>query len=136
MFDQDIRTYLSQPRSTLLAGRGHSLEAACLEISLANERFVTERLRRLHLNLLLKRTDRMLGALEELNLMNVPHIPEASRLQIAVLVADLPFEYSVFIGDPSTPTQAIDLVFDLQEALLVFMTGLKRDDDELQEAAS
>src|SRR3982074_203089 len=103
MFDQGIRAYLSQPGSSLLPRRGNSLEAACIEISLANERFVTERLRRLHLTMLLKRTDRMLDALEELNLRNVPHIPEMSRRQIARLAADLPFEYSVFLGEPSTP---------------------------------
>jgi hypothetical protein len=40
------------------------------------------------------------------------------------------------MDDELSPTEAIDLVFDLQEALLVFMTGVKSDDDELQEAAS
>jgi hypothetical protein len=40
------------------------------------------------------------------------------------------------MSDQSTPTQAIDRVFDVQEALLVFMTGTKTDDDDLQEAAS
>jgi hypothetical protein len=116
--------------------RNDPLEAASLEIFLANQRFVTERLQRLYLASLLKRTDGVLDDLEELNLMNVPQIPGSSRLQIATLVAALPFEYKLAMDDELSPTEAIDLVFDLQEALLVFMTGVKSDDDELQEAAS
>ena len=44
------------------------------------------------------RTDRDVGGLEELNLLDAPRVPESLRLQIAALVADLPFDYSPLIG--------------------------------------
>jgi hypothetical protein len=116
--------------------RRSPLRAANLEIHLANQRFAAERVERLYLASLLNRSDRLLDSLEELNLMNVPQIPELLRIQIATLVTALPFEYTGLMSDQSTPTQAIDRVFDVQEALLVFMTGTKTDDDDLQEAAS
>jgi hypothetical protein len=111
------------------------LAATSFEISLAHEMFVAERLQRYHLASLLKRTDRMLGGLEELNLLDVPRVPESLRLQIAALVADLPFDYHLLIGVQPSPTEAIDLVFDLQEAILLFMTGAMPDEDDLQEAS-
>jgi hypothetical protein len=115
---------------------GHPLEAACSEISLANERFVAQRLRRIQLAWLRQRTDRMLDLLEEMNLMAVPRVPESSRRQLMALVADLPFASSVVINEEPSPTEAIDLVFDLQEALLLYMTGTRPDDTDLLENAS
>jgi hypothetical protein len=52
------------------------------------------------------------------------------------LVADLPFASSVVINEEPSPTEAIDLVFDLQEALLLYMTGTRPDDTDLLENAS
>ena len=124
MFHPGTQTYPSQP-----------LAATSFEISLAREMFATERLRRFHLASMLQRTDRMLGGLEELNLLDVPHVPESLRLQIVALVADLPFDYSLLIGDQPSPTEAIDLVFDLQEAILLFMTGASPDEDDLEAAS-
>jgi hypothetical protein len=124
MFHPGGQAYPTQP-----------LAATSFEISLAHERSVTERLRRFHLASLLKRTDLMLGGLEELNLMDVPRVPESLRLQIATLVADLPFDYSLLIGVQPSPTDAIDLVFDLQEAILLFMTGASPDGEDLEEAS-
>jgi hypothetical protein len=124
MFHPGGQAYPTQP-----------LAATSFEISLAHERSFTERLRRFHLASLLKRTDRMLGGLEELNLMDVPRVPESLRLQIATLVADLPFDYSLLIGVQPSPTDAIDLVFDLQEAILLFMTGASPDGEDLEEAS-
>jgi hypothetical protein len=68
-------------------------------------------------------------------LIRAARIPELARLQIAELVASLPFQYNVVLSDLASPTEAIDLVFDVQEALHVFMTGTKHD-DELEEVAS
>ena len=124
MFPAGTQTYPSQP-----------LAATSLEISLAREMFVTERLRRFHLASILKRTDRMLGGLEELNLLDVPRVPESLRLQIAALAADLPFDYSLLIGAQPSPTEAIDLVFDLQQAILLFMTGASPEEDGLEAAS-
>jgi hypothetical protein len=56
-------------------------------------------------------------------------------LHIATVVADLPFEYGLEINQRPTPTQAIDLVFDLQRALLQWMTGLEPEEGELETAS-
>jgi hypothetical protein len=125
MLNPGGHAYLPQP-----------MAATCFEISLAHKRFVNERFRRFHVPSLLKRTDRMLGDLEELNLMDVSRVPESLGLQMAALVADLPFEYSLVIGNRHSPTEVIDLVFDLQEALLLFMTGITPDEGDAMEAAS
>jgi hypothetical protein len=124
MFQSVSQDYPTQP-----------LAATTFEISLAREMFVAERLRRFHLASLLKRTDRMLGGLEELNLLDVPRVPESVLLQIEALVADLPFDYSLLIGTQPSPTEVIDLVFDLQEAILLFMTATSPDHEDLEEAS-
>ena len=111
------------------------LVLALLEIRVANERFETERLRQRYVASLLHRTDRMLASLEELNLLDVPRVPESLRLQIAALAADLPFDYSLLIGAQPSPTEAIDLVFDLQQAILLFMTGASPEEDGLEAAS-
>jgi len=111
------------------------LVLAAMEIREADERSETERLRRLYATSLLHRTDRILNGLEELNLLEVPRVPQSWPLHIATVVADLPFEYGLAIKDPPTPTQAIDLVFDLQQALLLWMTGLEPEDEELENAS-
>jgi hypothetical protein len=124
MFHPGTQTYPSQP-----------FAATNFEISLAHEMFLTEQRRRFHLASLLKRTDRMLGALEQLNLLDVSRVPASLRLQVAALVADLPFEYSLLIGAQPSPTQAIDLIFELQEAILLFMTGVSPDEEDLEAAS-
>jgi hypothetical protein len=103
---------------------------------MSHDRAVNKYLRARYLSSLLRRSDRMLEGLEELNLMGIARVPEAWRFHMAALVADLPFEFSMVIKDRPSPTQAIDLVFDLQEAILLFMTGTKPDEEDLEEAAS
>lgn len=111
------------------------LMMALLEISVANERGQTERLRRGYATSLLHRTDRMLDALEELNLLDVPRVPATWPIHVATVVADLPFDYGLVVSEPPTPTQAIDLVFDLQQALLLWMTGRESEEEELETAS-
>lgn len=111
------------------------LVLAVLEISEATERSENERLRRRYVASLLHRTDRILEGLEELNLLDVGRVPETWPLHIATVVADLPFEYGLEINERPTPTQAIDLVFDLQQALLLWMTGLEPEEEELETAS-
>jgi hypothetical protein len=111
------------------------LVLAAMEIREAGERSETERLRRLYATSLLHRTDRILDGLEELNLYEVPRVPETWGLHIATVVADLPFDYGLAVSKPPTPTEAIDIVFDLQQALLLWMTGLEPEADELENAS-
>jgi hypothetical protein len=111
------------------------LVLAAMEIREANERSETERLRRHYVGSLLHRTDRMLNGLEELNLLDVPRVPATWPMHIATVVADLPFDYGLVVTEPPTPTEAIDLVFELQEALLLWMTGLEPEEEELETAS-
>jgi hypothetical protein len=110
------------------------LAAACLEITLANERHAIQRSRRARVALLRARTDRILEGLEELNLLEVRRVPELTRFQLAAMVADLPFEYRLSISKNPSPTELIDLVFDLQAELVLFLTGVKPEEDELVSA--
>jgi len=116
-------------------GAAGPLVLAAMEVREAEERSETERLRRRYAASLLHRTDRILGGLEELNLYDVARVPETWGLHIATVVADLPFDYGLAIKKPPTPTEAIDIVFDLQQALLLWMTGLEPDDEELEHAS-
>jgi hypothetical protein len=113
------------------------MEATWEEIRLAGERFAIERLRQRHLASLLIRTDRMLAGLEGLNLLDVKLVAGSWRLQLAALIADLPFEYQPAIGPRPSPTEALDVVFDIQAVLLQSITGSEaKEGDGHMEAAS
>jgi hypothetical protein len=116
-------------------GAAGPLVVAAMKVREAVERSETERLRRRYAASLLHRTDRILDGLEELNLYEVPRVPETWGLHIATVVADLPFDYGLSVSRPPTPTEAIDIVFDLQQALLLWMTGLEPEDEELEHAS-
>lgn len=116
-------------------GKDGPLVWAVHEIWEASERSETERLRQRYVTSLLQRTDRLLEGLEELNLLDVPRVSDAWPLHIATVVADLPFEYHPTIKDRPTPTEAIDLIFDLQQALLQWMNGREPEEEELETAS-
>ena len=97
---------------------------------------MSRRLRSLYVESLLRRTDWILDQLEHLNLVDVHRVPNSARLELGAVVAALPFEYYGALDDEVSPTAAIDLVFDLQQALLSFMTGVKPDETDGEEVAS
>jgi hypothetical protein len=107
------------------------LIAACQEISTAIDRFAIEQMARRRVLVLLRRSDLMLESLETLNLLEVEHVPDGWRSQLALLVADLPFDYRPRIESRPTPTAAIDLLFDIQEGLLRSRSGRAMDDELL-----
>jgi hypothetical protein len=112
------------------------LGSACQEIRLASERYAIGRIRSRRMISPLMRTDQMLTALEELNMLDVERVPESWLWQLGELVADLPFEYDPTLGQQPSPTAAIDLVFDIQEHLLELITGIEAEHEERLEAAS
>jgi hypothetical protein len=112
------------------------LIVACQEISVAIDRHAMEQLPRRRVLALLKRTDHMLESLETLNLLEVKNVPESWQSQLAVLLADLPFDYDPQIESRPSPTAAIDVLFDIQEGLLRSKSGTVAVGDELLEAAS
>jgi hypothetical protein len=116
-------------------GAAGPLVLAAMEVREAAEQSEHERLRRHYASALLHRTDRILDRLEELNLYEVARVPETWGLHIATVVADLPFDYGLSVQKPPTPTEAIDIVFDLQHALLLWMTGVEAEDEALENAS-
>ena len=107
---------------TQIDNQSDPIALACLDMILATEKYEAERLKRARLTSLLARTDRILASLEELNLMEVGHAPEVFRVQMTALIADLPFGFQLLISDHPSPTELIDLVFDVQETLLRYIT--------------
>jgi hypothetical protein len=103
---------------------------------LASERYTVGRLRSRRMASLLMRTDQMLTALEELNVLAVKQVPESWLWQLGELVADLPLEYWPTVGPQLSPTAAIDVVFDIQAHLLEDITGVEAEHDERLETAS
>src|SRR5258708_20370681 len=112
-----------------------ALVLEAMEVREAEERSEMERLRRHYASSLLHRTDRILDGLEELNLYEVARVPETWGLHIATVVADLPFDYGLSVHKPPTPTEAIDIVFDLPHPPLLRLTGLEPEDDALEYAS-
>jgi hypothetical protein len=110
--------------------------SACTEVRLASERFATERAALHGRTSLLRRTDEMLAALEELNLRRVRLVPDLGVVRLAALVGDLPFDVHRPRVNRLSPAAAIDLVFDIQEGLLRSMRGVQADDDVYLEMAS
>jgi hypothetical protein len=68
------------------------LGSASLEIRLASERHAIGHLRSRRMSSLLMRTDQMLTALEELNVLEVEQVPASWLWQLGDLAADLPYE--------------------------------------------
>jgi hypothetical protein len=110
--------------------------SACTEIRLAGERFATERAALRGRMTLLRRSDEMLAALEEMNLRRVRLVPDVGVVRLAALVGDLPFDVHWPRMNRLSPTAAIDVVFDIQEGLLRSMRGAQSDDDVFLEMAS
>ncbi|MDP9247527.1 MAG: hypothetical protein M3O95_05500 [Candidatus Dormibacteraeota bacterium] len=101
---------------------------------LASERYAIGRFRSRRMISPLMRTDQMLTALEELNMLDLERVPESWLWQLGELVADLPFECDPRVGQQPSPTAAIDLVFDIQERLLELITGIEAEHEERLEA--
>ncbi|HEY4025085.1 MAG TPA: hypothetical protein VGO86_01540 [Candidatus Dormibacteraeota bacterium] len=129
---------MEPPRGGPLARRdaSHPLETACREIGLANGRSSIGRRTRQRSTSLLARTDLMLAVLEQLNLLDVERVPESWRSHLETLVAELPVDHRPTIGLGSSPTAAIELVFDIQAGLLRSITGGEMVDDGLGVASS
>jgi len=98
------------------------MAAACDEVWVACQRFSCEQRERVRLDRLLRWTDQWLDELERLNLKEVPRVPQGWRPRLALLFSSLPFEFRPMISDCPTPTEAIDVIFDLQQLILAQKT--------------
>jgi hypothetical protein len=111
------------------------LESAAYEMSRASERMAIARLPRRRLASLLKRSDRLEQALEEMNLLDVDRVPYPWLSELAELVADLPFDFPLQTEQWPSPTASLDVVFDLQDCLLRSMRSNEVDDEPLETAS-
>jgi hypothetical protein len=110
--------------------------AACKEIRVAGDRFAAQRAATLGRASLLRRSDAILTALEEMNLRRVKLVPESRLAQLAALMADLPSGHRWPIASRLSPPLAMDMVFDIQQGLLRSMRGVQSEDDDFLEMAS
>lgn len=102
---------------------------ACRDIRAAGEGFAIARAAERDAGSLLRRSDSVLAALEELNLRGVKPVPDSLLSRLAALMDDLPFGYHWRIGSRLSATAAIEVVFDIQDELLRSMRGAQPDDD-------
>ncbi|MFZ0218032.1 MAG: hypothetical protein WAM30_19030, partial [Candidatus Dormiibacterota bacterium] len=97
---------------SLFAG---GIRAAVDTMVLEAERAREERAKREAVQRLIQVTDRMIAELEELNLREVPRVPDELRMRARLVFAGLGFEPRPSLPVAPTPTQLIDSVFDAQQ---------------------
>jgi hypothetical protein len=103
--------------------------SACMQIRVAGERFAAEQAARRATTSLLRRSDDLLAALEDLNMRRVRMLPDPVLSGLAALLADVPFEHGRTVGGHTSPSRAIEVVFDVQEGLLRAMRGIQPDEE-------
>ena len=120
----------------LIPGLTGRLESARREAVFARQRQAELRLPRRRLVELLRRSDRILVSLEELNLSGATRVPYPWLSQLADLIADLPFAFPLPVVMWPSPTEGISTVFDVQDGLLRCLSGRPAADDDRLEQAS
>jgi hypothetical protein len=90
-------------------------------------RQTTDAQRRQRLARLVRWTDGLIGELEQLNVAGVRTLPAAWRARLQLLMASLPFPCATDSLAPSmSPTEALDVVFDIQERIIELMGGVHK----------
>jgi hypothetical protein len=72
---------------------------------------------------LLARSDALIEELEVLNLREIDQVDARCLLRLEELLRSLPFVCDACAWPPSSPTEALDLLFDLQRGLLAVKNG-------------
>lgn len=67
---------------------------------------------------LIELTDAMVAELEQLNLDGVERVEAAWKPRLTALFSELPFRYLPWLRAYPSPTEVLDLLFDLQAQLL------------------
>ena len=94
------------------------IQAAIAAIIADERRAQRERLAREAIPQLMREIDAMIVELEELNLQGRGRVPDRWRPRLVRLYVRLPFAPRMCIPARPSPTQLLDVLFDLQEALL------------------
>lgn len=99
------------------ATQSGGIQAAVTTMVSAARRAHEERLQREAIWRLIQLTDGMIDEIEELNLRDVRRVSDSWRPLLVLLCASLPFQLRVkFVTRPS-PTELLDVLFDIQQAL-------------------
>ncbi len=67
---------------------------------------------------LLRLTDAIIGELERLNLEQVERVGAEWRERLTLLFAELPFPYTPWLRAHPSPTEVLDVLFDIQGRVL------------------
>jgi hypothetical protein len=73
---------------------------------------------RFKLRQLMRWTDGLIGELEQFNLAGIRVLPATWTARLQLLLRSLPFDYRRKLHAPLSPTQALDLIFDIQSRIL------------------
>lgn len=107
--------------STRAAALGPPSGAAMADVNRELVEVITDewwrRLDRARLPRLIALTDAMLEELELLNLADVARVSAEWQDRLILLVASLPFEHRLRLRAFPSPTEVLDVIFDIQEHL-------------------
>ena len=104
------------------------LRATCDVIVAAAVRFGIERGRSERARRLLAASDAMVAELEALNLLELDRLDAGCLLRLEELLRNLPFACDASPRADLSPTEALDLLFDLQRGLLAVKNGGRADE--------
>jgi len=124
---------VARPRGRRTLADVTQLRATCDAITDAYVEFRTEQARWERVRRLIAHTDAMIAELEVLNLREADHVDARCLVRLDELVQDLPFGHGWSLEERPSPTEALDLLFDLQEGLLAMKNrarGTEVDDWE------
>lgn len=99
------------------------LDGTCREIRWHIERAERRELEQQRVQQLVHATDVIVEELERLNLDHVERVDADWKRRLTMLFAELPFPYTPWLRAHPSPTEVLDVVFDLQGRLL----DLKRE---------
>jgi hypothetical protein len=73
-------------------------------------------------------TDGLIGELEGLNLAGVQSLSPMWGPRLQLLLASLPFDYAASSNAPTSPSEVLDIIYDIQARLLELKRGESRKD--------
>ena len=124
---------IARPRGHRTLAVVTQLRATCDAITTAYVEFRTERARWERVRRLIAHTDAMIEELEVLNLREADRVDARCLVRLDQLVHELPFDHGWSLQERPSPTEALDLLFNLQEGLLAMKNrarGTELDDWE------
>jgi hypothetical protein len=104
-------------------GQIGALDGTCREIRWHLERAERRELEQQRVQQLMRATDAIVDELERLNLQHVERVDAEWKRRLTLLFAELPFSYTPWLRAYPSPTEVLDVLFEVQQRLL----DLKRE---------